>query len=447
LVENYRSSIFCKKFIMKKQTNRREFLQNMTLAGAGFWIAGSSASAASRSPNEKLNIGIIGSGGRGASNLKSVASENIVALCDVDERNLGKAAGQNPRAKTYHDFRKLLDDGKNIDAVVVSTTEHTHSFATLMALKLGKHVYCEKPLAHSVWEARVVAEAARPLKLATQMGIQIHAENNYRRVVEMVQAGVIGPIRECHVWVARGWGGGDRPKDSPPVPEYLHWDLWLGPARERPYHRCYFPGPEWYKWWDFGGGVLPDLGSHWNDLAFWALKLRHPVTIEAEGPPVHPETAPPWLIVRYEFPARDAQPAVKLTWYQGGKQPELVTDGKVPKWANGVLFVGERGMILSDYKKHMLLPEKEFADFKPPEPTIPPSVGHHAEWIAACKTGAPTTCPFGYSGLLTESNQLGNVAYRVGKKLEWDAESLKAKNCPEADNYIHPEFRKGWTLI
>jgi predicted dehydrogenase len=316
----------------------------------------------------------------------------------------------------------------------------------LTAIKLGKHVYCEKPLAHSVWETRVVTQAARQSKVATQMGTQIHASENYRRVVELVQTGAIGAIRECHVWVARGWGGGDRPTDQPPVPAHLHWELWLGPAPERPYHPVYFPGPNWYKWWDFGGGVLPDLGSHWNDLPFWALKLRHPLTIEAEGPPVHPETAPATLVVRYEFPARDALPAVRLTWYQGGKKPDLVMAGKVPAWDSGVLFVGERGMLLADYGKHKLLPETEFTGFKRPELFLPRSLGHHAEWIAACKTGSPTTCHFDYSGALTESNLLGNVAYRVGKKLEWDPTNLRAKNCPEADRYLHPEYRTGWSL-
>jgi predicted dehydrogenase len=431
---------------MMSRSNRREFLRQSAALGVGFWIGGSGTPAIGRSPSEKLNLGIIGVGGRGAANLGSMASENIVALVDVDEHNLGRAAEKYPKARKYNDFRRMFDQANDLDAVVVSTTEHTHAFATMPAIQLGKHVYCEKPLAHSVWETRRVAEAAVKQKVITQMGTQIHAENNYRRVVELVQTGAVGPVRECHVWVSRGWGGGDRPKEKPPVPAHLHWDLWLGPAPERPYHPVYFPGPAWYKWWDFGGGTLPDLGSHWNDLPFWALKLRHPLTIEAEGPPVNPETAPSWVIVRWEFPARDDLPAVKLTWYQGGKQPKLVTEGKVPAWDSGVLFIGDRGMLLADYGRHQLLPEAEFAGFKRPEPIIPRSIGHHAEWIAACKSGKPTTCHFDYSGALTESNLLGNVAYRVGKKLEWDPVALKAKNCAEADRYIHREYRKGWSL-
>lgn len=431
---------------MTHQTNRRTFLKQTALAGAGFWVAGSNTPAAPRSPNEKLNIGIIGAGGRGAGNAGSVSSENIVALCDVNENNLGKTSQRFPKARTYVDFRKLLDESKDLDAVVVSTAEHTHAFATLPAIQLGKHVYCEKPLTHCVYEARVVAEAAKKHKVATQMGTQIHATDNYRRVVELVQGNVIGPIRECYVWNDRDWGGGDRPKDTPPVPKYLHWDLFLGPAPERPYHPIYFPGPAWYKWWDFGNGVLSDMGSHLIDLAFWALKLRHPLSAEAEGPPVHPETAPRWLKVRWEFPARGEMPPVVLHWCHGGKHKELLTKYGLPMVGSGQLFLGEKGMILSNYSLCQLFPKDKFADFKAPTPTIPPSIGHHKEWIKACKTGSPTLCNFDYSGALVESNLLGIAAYRVGKKLEWDPVDLKAKNCPEADRFIRKTYRKGWSL-
>lgn len=431
---------------MTHQTNRRTFLKQTALAGAGFWVVGGSNQAASRSPNEKLNIGIIGAGGRGAGNAGSVSSENIVALCDVNENNLGQTSKRFPKARTYVDFRKLLDESKDIDAVVVSTAEHTHAFATLPAIQLGKHVYCEKPITHCVYEARVVAEAAKKQKVATQMGTQIHAEPNYRRVVELVQANVVGPIRECYVWNDRDWGGGDRPKETPPVPPYMHWDLFLGPAPERPYHPIYFPGPAWYKWWDFGNGTLSDMGSHLIDLAFWALKLRHPLTAEAEGPPVHPETTPKWLKVRWEFPARGKMPPVVLHWCHGGKHKELLTKLGLPVWGSGQLFVGEKGMILSDYGRRELFPKEKFADFKAPTPTIPPSIGHHQEWIKACKTGSPTLCNFNYSGALVESNLLGLAAYRVGQKLEWDPVNLKATNCPEAERYIRKTYRKGWSL-
>jgi predicted dehydrogenase len=431
---------------MNSLPTRRQVLQCTALAGIGYWVAPSATGAPAGSPLDRLRIAAIGVGGRGAHNLQAVSGEQIVALVDVDERNLDRAAAKFPHAKRFTDFRKLYDHAGDFDAVVVSTTEHTHAFATLPALKLGKHVYCEKPLAHSVEEVRRVTEEAARHKVATQMGTQIHATENYRRVVELIQAGAIGTVEEVHVWVARDWGGGERPAGTPTPPAHLHWDLWLGPAPERPFHPDYVPGPKWYKYWDFGGGVLPDLGSHFNDLPFWALGLREPLSIESEGPPVSAETAPPWLIVRWQFPPSKSRPGVKMTWYQGAKKPELVASKKVPSWGNGILFVGTRGMVLADYGKLVLLPEKDFADYKRPAPSIPRSRGHHAEWIEACKTGKPTTCPFGYSGPLTEANLLGIVAYRSSKKIDWDAARMQARKCPEADRFLRTTYRKGWSL-
>lgn len=437
---------------------RRRFLQTAAAAGAVF---AAPAILRGQNRNEKLNIAIIGSGGRGGANLQSVAGENIVALCDVNEANLNRAGEQHPGAKRFTDFRKLYDEIKNFDAVVVSTCEHTHAFATLPALQMGKHVYCEKPLTQNVWEARVIREAAAKAKVATQMGTQIHASDNYRRVVELVQSGAIGPVREAHVWVSRAWGlqspedakaNGDivsvqdRPKESQQPPSDLHWDLWLGPAPERPFHEVYFPGPKWYRWWDFGNGTMSDLGSHWIDLPFWALDLKHPLTIEASGPPPHPEIAPASMQVTYEYGPRGDKPGLTLTWYQGVNKPKVWQENGIPQWGNGVLFVGDKGMILADYGKHTLLPEKDFAGFKPPEPFIPASRGHHAEWIHACKTGEPTTCNFDYAGWLTEANHLGNVAYRTGKKLQWDPVKLQAANAPEAERFIRREYRQGWKL-
>lgn len=436
--------------------SRRSFLATSAVAVAapGFLRA--------RGANEKLNIAIIGSGGRGAANLGGVASENIVALCDVDANAVEKAAEKYPKAAKFTDFRQLFDKAeKTFDAVVVSTCEHTHAFATLRALQSGKHVYCEKPLTHNIAEARVIREAAAKTKLATQMGTQIHAGDNYRRVVELIQTGAIGPVREVHVWVSRAWGlqsaedaklnndivhVTERPKDDVKPPATLDWDLWLGPAPQRPFNPVYVPGPKWYRWWDFGNGTMSDLGSHWNDLAFWALKLKAPTAVEAFGPKAHPEIAPASMQAVYEFPARGDMPAVKMTWHQGSFRPPQWTAKEIPQWGSGVLFVGDKGMLLSDYGKYLLLPEKQFADFKRPEPTIPKSRGHYAEWIHACKTGVPTTCNFEYAGWLTESNHLGNVAFRAGKRLEWDAVKLKATNCPEADAFIGREYRKGWKL-
>jgi hypothetical protein len=238
----------------------------------------------------------------------------------------------------------------------------------------------------------------------------------------------------------------DRPTEAQPIPAGLDWDLWLGPAPARPYHSVYFPGPKWYRWWDFGNGTMSDLGSHWNDLPFWALKLQAPLTIESSGPPAHPEIAPASMSASYTYGARGSLPPVKLTWYQGEDKPEIWKNGGIPKWDSACLFVGSKGMLLATYDKHVLLPEKDFAGFERPAQTLARSPGHHEEWIMACKTGKPTSADFQYSGWLTEANHLGNVAYRVGKKLEWDPKKLRAKNAPEADKFIHREYRKGWVL-
>jgi predicted dehydrogenase len=414
-----------------------------------------------RNLNEKLNIAVIATGGRGGANLSSVATQNVVALCDVNARAVEAAAVKHPLARKFSDFRKVFDHAKEFDAVVVSTCEHTHAFPTLLALKHGKHVYCEKPLTHNIWEARLIREAAAKAKVATQMGIQIHATENYRRVVELIQGGVIGPVRECHVWVSRAWGlqseeaakkhgdivyVADRPKEASPIPSGLDWDLWLGPALERPFNDVYFPGPKWYRWWDFGSGTMSDLGSHWNDLPFWALKLQAPKTIEAVGPPPHQELAPASMSAIYEYGPRGDLPAVKLTWYQGENKPEIWLAKKIPQWASGCLFIGDQGMLLADYGKYLLLPEEKFKGAKLPETSLPRASSHHAEWLAACLGEGKTLADFEYSGWLTEANHLGNVAYRVGKKLEWDADKLKATNCPEADRFIRREYRKGWEL-
>ncbi|HUT93005.1 MAG TPA: Gfo/Idh/MocA family oxidoreductase [Thermoguttaceae bacterium] len=435
---------------MKRRTNRRRFLTNAGLAGVGLWVGARATTARGRSPNEKLNIGIIGSSGRGGSNTKSVSSENIVALCDVDDKRMEQAAKPYPNAKKYVDWRKLVDQ-KDLDAVVVSTTDHTHAIACVWAMNRGLSVYCEKPLAHSPYEARVMQETylKNKDKLATQMGTQIHATDNYRRLVELVQSGAIGPVREAHVWCGReGLKDGERPTDTPPVPDGLHWDLWLGPAPLRPYHPRYLPGcMTWEQWWDFGNGCLGDMGSHLIDLPFWALKLRDPLTVEAEGAPLRKETYPEWLVVHWEHPARGDMPPLKLHWYDGIQRPKLKVPGHdIAGWHKGIVFVGDDGILLGDYGKKILVPEEKYKDFKAPEPWIEPSLGHHQEWIHAAKTGAPTLCNFDYSGKLVEHNLLGAVAFRVGKKLTWDPKAMKATGVPEADPYIRPEYREGWKL-
>ncbi len=427
--------------------SRRAFLRRTAAAGAGLALARFGAPAIGRpgSANERLNLGIIGTAHRAEANIEGVQSENLVALCDVDDNLLGRAGERFPAVAKFADFRQLLDH-KGLDAVVISTADHTHVPAAVRAMRRGLHVYCEKPLAHNVAEARLAAETAAQAKVATQLGTQIHAGDNYRRVVELINSGAIGPVRAAHVWCGKAWAGGERPTETPEVPPNLHWDLWLGPAPERPYHPTYQPA-NWRRWWDFGNGTLGDMGCHYVDLPFWALDLKYPTSVAAEGPPVHPETAPPWIAVTWDFPARGDRPPVTLTWTDGDRRPDLPEAARsaAADWGSGVLFVGDDGFLLADYDRHVLLPESRFADFRAPDPTIPPSTGHYAEGIAACKTGSPTTCPFSYSGPLTETILLGNVAYRTGRPLKWDATSLTA-DVPEASRFLSREARTGWEM-
>ncbi len=434
---------------MSTPLHRRKFLQGTAAAGTAFFVPGLAGPVRAQGANEKLNVGIIGAGGRGAANLRGVSSQNVVALCDVDDERLSKAAREYPKAATFQDFRKLLEL-PGLDAVTVSTPDHMHAFATVAALQLGKHVYCEKPLTHSVYEARRIAEVAAGKKLATQMGNQGHSSTTSRRIVELIRSGALGQIREVHAWTNRPvWPQGlERPADTPPTPGSVNWDLWLGSAPERPYNPAYHPF-KWRGWWDFGTGALGDMACHVLDAAFWALKLGAPISVEAEGPKPHAETAPKWMLIQYEFPARGDLPPVKLTWYDGGKLPPAEWfDGETVN-DNGTLYVGERGKLYvpSEYSgAFKLLPKERFAGFQPPAPSIPDSPGHHAEWIAACKSGSPTGSNFAYATALTEAVLLGNVAYRCGEKLTWDSAALRATNCPQAEGFVKREYRGGWSL-
>ena len=447
---------------MTCKIKRRDFLK---LAGAGGLLAAFPAPALVRAQNanSKLNVACIGIANRGGDNVNGVSGENIVALCDIDENYLNRGKQQFPNAKLFRDYRKMYDEiAKEIDAVVVSTPDHTHAAASIMGMKLGKHCYCEKPLAHNVKEIRDMQAIAREKKLATQMGTQIHAEDNYRRVVELVRGNAIGAIKEIHVWFGSAWGGRPFSTDTPAVPANIDWDLWLGPAPVRPYHPQYFSGA-WRCYWAFGNGTIGDMACHHMDLSYWALGLQYPKTVEAfcETKPT-PEVAPGQLRVEYTFPERPTVrlapgqgssqnsggtlPAVTLNWYDGGLKPAIFKEKGLPDWGAGTLFVGEKGMLMADYGQRMLFPQEKFADYKAPEKTIPDSVGHHQEWINACKTGSPTTCNFNYSGVLAETVLLGTVAFRTGKKLEWDVKNMKAANCPEADQYLSRTYRKGWEV-
>jgi predicted dehydrogenase len=417
----------------------------------GFWSGRLPATDKPVAANERLHVGVIGVRGQGTHDMQGVAGGGavIAALCDVDESVLGKAQELHPKAKAYTDFRELLQH-KGLDGVVVGTPDHWHAPITLRALEAGLHVLCEKPLTHTVGEARLVTQTAAKHKRITQMGTQIHAGGNYRRAVELVQSGAIGPVRDVHIWVSTVWCGVNGqaqgyPKDEPTVPKGLHYDLWVGPAPMHSYHPS-FHHYVWRGWWDFGGGALADMACHYMDLPFWALELRYPEKVAAQGPPVNAASAGRDLTVHYEFPARGNLPAVKLTWYDGGKTPEILKERNLPAWGNGVLFVGDKGMLMADYGQHKLFPEKDFADFAPPKPFIPDSVGHYKEWVEACKSGARTTCHFGYSGPLTEAVLLGTVSYRLGKPLTWDAKALRAVNEPDAERLLHKEYRKPYTL-
>ncbi|MGM0491262.1 MAG: Gfo/Idh/MocA family protein [Planctomycetota bacterium] len=430
---------------MPRHTTRRQFLAATASTVAGLTVLSNSRSAFAYPANEKLDLAIIGAGGRGAANLGQVKNQNIVALCDVDRRRAAHTFAKYPDAKQYADYRRLLGEMEHeLDAVVVSTPNHIHVPASVTAMQMGKHVYCEKPLAHSVHEARLAADVAADKGVATQMGTQIHASDNFRRIVELIRSGAIGEVRECHCWLRGGGSAGDRPTETPPVPEGLDWDLWLGPAPERPYHPCYVPH-DWHYWWDFGGGAFGNMGCHYFDLPFWALKLRAPHAIEAEGPAPHPESTPAWQHVRYRFDGRGDMPPVLLTWTHGRKKKTVFADNDFPDWAWGV-FVGSNGMLLVNYNKHLLWPEEKFEGFEPPEPSIPPSVGHHREWLEACKHGSPTTCNFDYSGAVTETMLLGNIAFRTGETLQWDAEGMRITNCREANDLLAREYREGWRL-
>lgn len=429
----------------RSNPTRRDFLRASALAGMATFAA--PALLRAKSPNSKLNVAVIGPCGQGQFQLEAAGQlENVVAVCDIDDNNLATVARSYPKAASFVDFRKMFDKmHKSIDAVMVSTPDHTHAPAAAMAMRHGKHCYCEKPLAHSVYETRMLAKIAKEAKVVTQMGTQIHATDNYRRVVELVQSGAIGPVTEVLVWCPKAWSDGRRPKETPPVPANLHWDEWIGPAPFRPYNPCYLPA-EWRRWWDFGNGTLGDMACHIMDLAFWALKLRYPTTIEAEGPPVNVEGCPSKLTARYQYPARGDQPPVKVTWYDGNSRPAFPSGYDIPIGGIGILFIGKEGMLRADYDTWKLYPEEKFKDFKAPTPTIPNSIGHHKEFFEACKTGGPTTCNFDYSGALTEAVLLGTVAYRVGQQIQWDPVNLKATNCPAADRYLRPHYRKGWVL-
>jgi len=432
-------------------TNRRDFLK--ASAAAGFCVWTSSALAESKSANEQVNFACIGVGGKGSSDTDDAGKHgNVVAICDIDEQRLEAKAQAFPKAKKYTDFRKMLDELEgSIDAVTVSTPDHTHAVAAAKAIRMGKHVYCQKPLTHSVHEARLLGELAAKHGVATQMGNQGTAMDGLRTSAALVRAGAVGKVKEVHVWTNRAgrwWKQGiDRPTDTPAVPKHVHWDLFLGPAPKRPYHPAYHPFA-WRGWWDFGTGALGDMACHTMNMPFMALDLRNPTAVSAETPGHNKDSFPEWSVITYEFPATKERGALKLTWYDGGKLPpaDLVPAEQVP--SSGALIIGEQGMLFSpgDYGGGQLL-DPEGKPMKGPQVEITKSPGHFRELVDAIRGGAPAVSNFPhYASPLTETVLLGNLAVWAGTRVEWDAENLVAKNMPELAPLIKHEYPRGFEL-
>jgi predicted dehydrogenase len=446
---------------MPQRTTRRTFLK-VSAAGAGLIVLGSPFRSGAYAANEKLNCACVGVGGRAGAHVQAAGDrENLVAACDVDTGRLAGTLKKYPKAQGFADYREMFDKvHASIDTVFVGTPDHHHAPASMRALRLGKNVYCEKPLTHNVWEARQVAEAARKAKVATQMGNQGNSSEETRLVVEYIQSGAIGPVREVHIWTDRpvNWWpqGFDKPDYTDPVPDSLKWDLWLGPAAERPFIAKHRGGPfadkamyhpfVWRGWWDFGTGALGDIACHAMSPAFWALKLGYPTAVEAKTSQVYADVAPSWSIITYEFPARGDLPPVKLVWYDGGKMPERPAELEADrKWGdNGTLYIGEKGKMLGN----RIIPESKMKEFKKPDPWLErvPENDHHTDFFIACKGGRAASSNFDFAGVLAESALVGNIAVRTGKRLEWDGPAMKATNCPEAAALVRRQYRKGWEV-
>lgn len=446
--------------------SRRAFLAG-TAALTGLSVLPAEAGKRRVPPDRKLNLAAVGAGGRGADNLKDFEScgVNVVALCDCDRRSAAASFQRYPAARQYSDWRRMLDAEKGLDAVLVATPDHNHAIVSLHAMRRGLHVYCEKPLAHTVWEAREMARVAKEAGVVTQMGTQGHAMPGTRRAVEVMRAGALGDVTELHVWTDRpaGWWpqGIRRPAETPPVPETLDWDVWLGPAPERPYNPAYVPF-KWRGFWDFGTGAIGDMGIHNLDTAFWGLELGPPESVEVKDcspgltDPAMRETAPLWSIIELRFPARGGKPPVRMTWYDGGKLPpaDLFQGARPANKDGGSLVIGSKGTLFTrtwhggedESDMFVLLPRERFRDYQPPAPSLTRPRSHHQEFVDACHGTAEAMSPFAYAAVLTESLLLGNVALRTGKRIEWDSASMRARNCPEADAYLRPVPRKGWTF-
>jgi len=445
-----------------RRVNRRDFAQKSALLAGAISIVPRHVLGGPRhtAPSDKLNIAGIGVGGMGFSNLRSLESESIVALCDVDLDYASETVNHFPDAALYTDYRQMLDQQKDLDAVVIATPDHTHAVISLAAMQAGKHVFCQKPLTHDVYEARLLAQVARETGVTTQMGIQGHSGEGVRTICEWIWAGLIGEVREVDAWCSLSyypWGHAswssqwsERPAETPAVPPGLDWDLWIGPAPMRPYHRAYHP-LTWRCWWDFGNGMMGDRGAHTLDPVYWALKLGAPTHIDATSCGNTPEVHPLSAIVTYDFPARDDLLPLKLTWYEGTRppRPRDLEDGRSLPAEGGALFKGTEGTIMCGVygDSPRIIPEAKMQAAPRLEKTLPRVEGsHEMDWVRACKRGEPAGADFSYSGPLTEICALGNVAQRVDARIHWDAPSLRVTNLPEAQAHIRYPSREGWEL-
>ena len=436
--------------------NRRDFM-GAAAAAMAFTIVPSYVLGVNGQtpPSDKLNAAGIGVGGKGAGDIRALGDSNIVAMCDVDLERASWSFGEFQKATQYTDFRRMLEkEGKNIDVVTISTPDHTHAVAAMACMEMGKHVYVQKPLSHDVFEARKLTEAARKYKVATQMGNQGHSDEGIRLIKEWIADGAIGKITKVHCWTNRPvWPQGmmSRPTEIQPVPNTLSWDLWLGTAPYRAYNEAYMPGC-WRGWWDFGTGVMGDMGCHILDPVFWGLDLGHPTSIEAEASDHSVEAAPKSSKVTYQFPARGDMPAVEVIWYDGGNMPpvpeELEEGRRMGDSDGGCLFEGDKGkMMCGCYgKSPRIIPEAKMKEYNRPEKTILRSKGHYIDWLEAAKGGAPASSNFDYAGPLTEVVLLANIALRAGQKIEWDGPNMKVTNVPEANSYVRRLYRGGWGL-
>jgi predicted dehydrogenase len=439
---------------MSQGSNRRDFIKTSAVIGAGYFAAAGITAQETNSPNGKIAFASIGVGGKGDSDSRDAGnSGDLVAICDVDDNSLNKKATAFPKAMKFYDYRKMFEEmGKSIDAVTVSTPDHSHAPAALMAMRMGKHCFCQKPLTHTIEEARLMGQVAREKKLATQMGNQGTAENSLREMAALLRSGFLGTVKEVHIWTNRPvWPQGEEALPEEPIPSNVKWDLFIGPAKMRPYNKGYHPF-KWRGWWDFGTGALGDMACHTVNMPYMGLDLKDPTAVQAETSGHNKQSYPSWSIITFDFPAIGERAALKMMWYDGGKKPaESLLQG-APGSASGALIIGEKGSLYApgDYAERGM---KLLGNVEAPKVEWPKSPGHFDEWVRAIKGGEQAKSNFAdYAGPLTEVNLLGNLAVwaadqpGTGKKIEWDAKNMVATNAPEVMHIVKKEYHNGYSI-